>query len=370
MSDLINTNYDNFVNKNTITPAFKSGNISTPQLKNDVVELSTKVKREEKKFGMSTGMKLLLGIGGLGATIYGVLVTHRAISRPSLEALAKDFSEIFRRDVSKDEVSSMLKEYKELFKINDQKEFCQKAFEQVKKDYGYKDLDIKLTLNETTDGMFGGRWYSNGLAFEVFDKKIMEVMGNEFNNKTKAAFLKIFFHEFQHAKQTEYGVRTSLDKYIKALTTEEIVNRNYSSMIQQILADKNLLEQRAIMANCSAEEFKQFLINSLQVIKTKGYKEVPELAAETQQGEKVVRQRLEDLFGKFEKFKPETKEYKQGEKYIEEFGQYIEANENINKYKTQLIEQEAYKVENMSLNIPERLKSIWNIFDNTKYKTS
>ena len=55
---------------------------------------------------------------------------------------------------------------------------------------------------------------------------------------------------------------------------------------------------------------------------------------------------------------------------LKEVQQYIEANENINKYKTQLIEQEAYKVENMSLNIPERLKSIWNIFDNTKYKTS
>ena len=83
----------------------------------------------------------------------------------------------------------------------------------------------------------------------------------------------------------------------------------------------------------------------------------------------IMKKRFNDLFGGFEKFKPGSKEYEQGEAYIENYGNYIEIGTDLTKYMEQPIEKEAYNVGLLSLKIPERLKSIWNIFDVTNYKS-
>ena len=79
----------------------------------DTFELSAEsnVKKNKEK-GMSTGMKWLIGIGITAATVYGCIVGHRALNKPSLEKVAKNFSEIFRKDISKEEAQKLADRYK------------------------------------------------------------------------------------------------------------------------------------------------------------------------------------------------------------------------------------------------------------------
>ena len=82
---------------------------------------------------------------------------------------------------------------------------------------------------------------------------------------------------------------------------------------------------------------------------------------------KSTQEKMSAYFGKLEKFKQGSEEYKQGEKYIENYKNYISPFENLELYRTQIIEKDAYNAGKISYSIPYRLKSIWNIFDNKKY---
>ena len=344
-------------------PVFRSEYVKITEIKDDTVEISeeNKVQRKEK---LSTGMKLLLGIGGAGIAIYGALVTHKAITKPSLEALQKDFKEIFRRDVSLDEIPEMLKKYKEILNIKDEKEFCEKAFEQVKKDYGYGDTDIKMILDESTDGILGGGWHSTGSEFRIYYKNILKYNHNIFDKQTKANILGTFFHEFQHVKQTEYCIRTDLDKYVNSIVQDEALNKVYIQGLNALLANNLKLAEVAAKKNITKEQLITQAKHELEVIKTKGYKALPEYVTEVNAQIGVIKARLNDLFGKFEKFKPGSEEYKMGEKYTENYKNYIEAQKGSEneEYKAQLIEKEAFNVESLSKDIPKRLSSIWNVF--------
>ena len=343
-------------------PSFKSEVVSTPNLKSDTVEISPENKK--KKEGMSDGLKLLLGIGGGGLALYGALVTHRAVTKPSLEALQKDFKEIFRRDVSIDEVPEMLKKYQEILKIKDEKEFCQKAFEQVKKDYGYGDLNINLALDESTGGVLGGGWHSSGQDFRIFYKNIIKHHNDIFNRQTRASILGTFFHEFQHVKQTEYCVRTDLEKYVQAIKRDDVINQNYINGIEQILKDNAKLYLLASQKHLTTAEVITKLNQELNILRTQGYKAMPDYVAEIDKQINTIRTRLNELFGKYEKFKPESEEYKLGEKYTNNYGNYIEAQKDSanEEYRAQPIEKEAFNVEELSRDIPKRLRSIWKVF--------
>ena len=79
----------------------------------DTFELSAESKiKNNKEKGMSTGLKALLWIGGTAAAIYGCVVGHRAMTKPSLEILQKNFTDIFRREVSKDEAKLLANKYR------------------------------------------------------------------------------------------------------------------------------------------------------------------------------------------------------------------------------------------------------------------
>ena len=96
---------------------------------------------------MSTGLKWLLGIVGTATAVYGAVVGHRALTKPSIEKVAQNFSEIFRKDISKEEAEKLVNNYKEIFKIDNVDDFCTKIFEQVKKDYGFGNINIKYRLS-------------------------------------------------------------------------------------------------------------------------------------------------------------------------------------------------------------------------------
>lgn len=354
--------YLNLANRNI---NFKSETITTPQLKVDTVEISSKQKTKKKKESMSTGMQLLLGVGGAGLAIYGALVTHRAVTRPSLEALQKEFKEIFRRDVSMEEIPEMLKKYQDILKITDEKEFCEKAFEQVKKDYGYGDVEnLKVILDESTSGILGGGWHSSGLEFRLFYKNIIKHNSNIFDKQTKSNILGTLFHEFQHVKQTEYCVRTDIDKYLEAIRRDDILNNVYIQGLTDLLKNKDRIAQVAAQKNMTNEQVITRAKKELETLKTQGYQAMPDYVAEVNKQIAEIKTRLNDLFGKYEKFKPDSEEYKLGQKYTENYGKYVEAQRDSDnkEYKEQLLEKEAFKVEGMSKDIPKRLRSIWKVF--------
>ena len=351
------------------TPNFKSSNVSLPEYPSDTVEISS--KKQKEKEGMPKSLKWLLGIGGSGLALYGALVTHRALSRPALETIKKDLSETFRREVTDSEIKELLTKYKDILKIKDKKEFCQKAFDQIKNDYGYKDVDIQLTLNSTTDTIFGGLWMNTGEAFQVYYNKIIEMCGGKFNKQTKAQILDIIFHEFQHAKQTEYCMRTNPEKYFDALTSDKLITPRYIESNQKILANENLIKQYATLSGKTPEEMRKEFEQSLEILRTKGYKAIPDCVKQVESLMGPIKERLNSLFGKYERFMPGTKEYELGEQYIKNYGEYIEAVEGSEnkEYLNQLIEKEARKAGASSYEIPSRTESIWNIFEPIKYKS-
>ena len=340
---------------------FRSEKVTIPEQKPDTVEISSKQKKKE---GMSTGMKLLLGIGGTGVAIYGALVTHRAVTRPSLEKLQKEFKEIFRRDVSLEEIPDMLKKYQDILKIKDEKEFCQKAFEQVKKDYGYADANIQLTLDESTEGILGGGWHSSGNDFRIYYKNILEHNGNVFDRQTKSNILGTFFHEFQHVKQTEYCIRTDIDKYVNSIKNDDVLNQTYITNLSELLKSKERLAEVAKQKSMTVEQVINVANQELAVLKTKGYQAMPDYVKVVNAQVDTIKTRLNELFGKYEKFKPGSEEYKLGEQYTQNYGNYVEAQKGSanEEYMAQIIEKEAFKAEDMSKDIPKRLRSIWNVF--------
>ena len=345
---------------------FRGNNVVTiPNDKSDTLEISS--KKENKTSGMSTGKKILLGVGGIGLAIYASLVIHRAVSRPSLNSLQKDLSEVFKRNVSKEEIPEMLKKYKEILNIKDEREFCERAFKQVKRDYGYGDINIPLKLEESAYGMIAGGWHSDGDGFIIFYRNLIKLCGGRFDRKTRARLLDIFFHEFQHAKQAEYCIRTNPEKYLEALTNKQSANKNYINSIKMALQYETFLKKYAEMFKMSLEDTRAKLTKDLPVIEEKGYTSLPEYVDLLNKDAKATQEKMNAYFGKFEKFKPDSEEYKQGEKYIENIKNYISPIESIELYRNQIIEKDAYNAGNVSYSIPNRLKSIWNIFDNKKY---
>jgi len=340
---------------------FRSERVTISEQKTDTVDISSKQKKKED---MSTGMKLLLGIGGTGIALYGILVTHRALTKPSLEKLQKEFKEIFRRDVSIEEITEMLKKYQDLLNIKDEKEFCQKAFEQVKNDYGYADANIQLVLDESTDGILGGGWHSSGNDFRIYYKNILEHNGNIFNRQTKSNILGTLFHEFQHVKQTEYCIRTDIDKYVNSIKNDNVLNQTYITNLNELLQSKERIAEVAKQKNMTEEQLINAAKQELDILKTKGYQAIPDYAKIVNAQIDTIKNRLNELFGKYEKFKIGSEEYKLGEQYTKNYGNYVEAQKDrANKeYMTQIIEKEAFKVEDMSKDIPKRLRSVWNIF--------
>ena len=175
----------------------------------DVVEISAGNEiKGKKKTGLSKGVKWLLGIAGTAATIYGGVVLHRQINKPSIEKVAKNFSEIFRKEVSADDAQKMVNRYKEIFEIKDADNFCTKMFEQVKKDYGYSDVGIKLKIEKMADTSVASKFSKADVAAYSAMDGVLQLNPVHFKDGTmslgdKQQMFEAIIHELQHAKQSE-----------------------------------------------------------------------------------------------------------------------------------------------------------------------
>ena len=366
---------------NRFSPNFRGDGVgvATPQLTvnyttpPDTVEISAGNKineastQEKQKTGMSTGAKIGLGILGTAAAAYGCIVGHRMINKPSIEKVAKNFSEIFRREIGTDEAQKMVNNYKELLEIKDTEEFCKKAFEQVKKDYGYENLPIKLNLEYLPDKGFktmisnkvGASWCDTEgtVTLHIPDVK----NGAPLAKYSKSEMIRNLIHEFQHAKQTEYACRTSLPKYIEAIKKNCSIDvENELKRIDYILKNEYDLKKYAEKNKLSIQEAKEKL-KKMKELFIKHKDEISKIKTEvinTKYDERV----LNELFGKYEKFAPNSKEYALGLKYIENASNYISGKIDKKRYYEQILEKEAHQTGKNFDQIYNHFANPWRIF--------
>ena len=320
------------------------------------ISASDKIKTQQKEKGMSTATKVGLTIVGAFVTTYACVVGHRMLTKQSIEKVAQNFSEIFRRDVSKDEAQKMADRYKEILKESDVDSLCSKLFNQVKKDYGYENINIKLDIDKITEEArkkeAGGGWILNKARVTL---RPYCVNGQKMTASDKKQILNTLMHEFQHVKQAEIAYRTNAEKYIQIirknneLPTGDKLKKELEEM-KAILKDDGRLKTWARERNQTVEQLKTDINKALN---NKDY------SAFINFNEKECRQNLENLFGKYPKLKINSEEYKKGEKYLENEANYISAYDNETGYLEQILEKEAYGAEKKLKLFYEYIKSIW-----------
>ena len=313
---------------------------------------------------MSTGAKWTLGVLGGAATIYGCVVGHRAFNKPSLEKVAKNFSEIFRRDISKEEAQKLAEKYKEIFSIKDKAEFCKKIYEQIKRDYGYENANIPLLFEN-----LGGA-NKNGLTVKAhwnpFDANVaintefLKIYGEKLNKKAQQNIMNTLLHEFQHVKQSEYVFRTNADKYLDDLCSDIRSPEELLDCLTKYRKDMSdeLLKSRVVNFK-TKEQVESFIDKAIIKLKDGPYKSdslIVDVIAEL----KNDRQRpVKSIFDKLEKFKPDSKEYKQGLSYLECYKTYN--NQNMEIYNNAIIEKEAFATADKIENMYNYISSIWRL---------
>lgn len=363
------------VNKTPLNPQL-TGVVSAPNfrgLEKDTIEISggEKVGKKEKS-GMSAGAKWALGIAGTLAAVYGCVVGHRMLTKPSIEKVAKNFSEIFRRDVSKEEAQVLAKKYKDIFKVEDCDEFCKKIFEQVKKDFGYENVGIKLKVNKMPDTSVGSALSKHEIASYNHLNGILTLNPTHFKNgkmsgTDKFEMLESLMHEFQHTRQSEFAYRTNPLKYLDACQARidsqaKTVATDMITSLEDMLKSKYDLTKYMKEHNLkTVEEAKAKINNLIKTLKEK------EQAINTLSSVKIpLKEQLaewDNLFGKLPKFKEGTKEYEQGLKYIEGQANYVSANsKNYEAYRQQLVEKEAFEIEPLVDKIYNFFANPWRVF--------
>lgn len=291
----------------------------------DTFELSaeSKIKKNKEK-GMPTALKYLLGIGGTAVAIYGCIVGHRALNKPSLEKVTKNFSEIFRKDISKEEAQKMANRYKEIFQIKDDTEFQKTLFEQLKKDYGLQGTQYGLSVKQLESGEKGhftpfGKLElkdSNGGTSFNFDSNGCIAVNSKYA-KDRKGFFATLVHELNHAKQFETAYRAN---------SEEALNSYFNKMQKELDFIENLKKKGYDLENELKAPLREFLGTTKPNTLAKG-----------------------------------SEEYELGMKYIENQKNYIPAKENGQKYIEQFLEKESFDREHKMADILYYFLPIWRI---------
>ena len=312
--------FNNWNNYGYSMPVFRGAEyqpVMQQPLSQDTVQLSAEKEiKTKKKEGLSTGAKWAIGLATTAATIYGGVVLHRHLTKPSIEKVAKNFSEIFRRDVSKEEALKLTERYKEIFKIKDKDEFCQKIFEQVKKDYGYSGVDIKLKklpIEKIKKGDKGSFMASGYISYDP--------------SQSRRSIYDTLVHEFQHAKQHEIAQRTDFNNYVIARIERMKKHQpeEYSAMLKE-LTSNGRSEKEALS-------------------------EMKELIASR-----------ENIFVKYSQIKAGTEEYRKGLEYIKNEANYISPDVDMQGYLKQLVEEEAFSAGNKANEIYNFFANPWRLF--------
>ena len=378
---ILNKNYSQMA-QNACAPAFRQGENPLPaqtiqpsQLSYppDTVEISAKdkIQNQQKEKGMSTATKIGLAVVGGLATTYACVVGHRMLTKPSIEKVAQNFSEIFRRDISKDEAQKMVNKYKDIFKEDDVEKFCTNIFEQVKKDYGFEKANIKLKIEKMPDAKLStirtkhdaGSYNARDGILTLYPIHSSKGLVTSTNKQELFDFV---IHELQHALQSQYAYRTNAAKYIEAMQAyssgegKNIVEELIAKIKTQLSSTYDLKQFMKENNLKSVEEAKKKLEELIKVLEEKR-EEVNKLKVTFNKDEQL--EKLKGIWGDAENFKIGSKEYELGLNYIDNCAHYIYPNKfNYEQYKNQLVEKEAFGTESKAKEIYNCFANPWRIF--------
>lgn len=167
-------------------------------------------------------------------------------------------------------------------------------------------------------------------------------------------------HEFQHVKQSEYVFRTNADKYLDDLCSDIRSPEELLDCLTKYRKDMSdeLLKSRVVNFK-TKEQVESFIDKAIIKLKDGPYKSdslIVDVIAEL----KNDRQRpVKSIFDKLEKFKPDSKEYKQGLSYLECYKTYN--NQNMEIYNNAIIEKEAFATADKIENMYNYISSIWRL---------
>ncbi len=244
--------------------------------------------------------------------------------------LMRCLSSIFCQKLSLEDAIKKLNTYQELAKINCTKTFCLKAFNQIKKDFGYKDLNIPLKFAKHTSN--NAAWNPTTCNVTIYTNLAEKLDGNK-----KINIIEYLLHEFRHVRQTEMAYRTSPEKLLNAFE-EDFPRRLVGTTLEQ---PKATLKKVATGMNKTLEELKNML-------KELGLQEKVDYKLFINGKEQVfdranAKENLDKTFGKLKPFRENSIKYQHGLNYIKGEATYIPASIDIEAYKNGILEKDAYK---------------------------
>ncbi len=280
---------------NQVTPVNKITNINKANRISFSGETNSRSSQKDKN-KLSAALLTILAIG-IGVWGYfklkkrdSVLNNVQAKQLSDSQNLLKN---IFNKDFTIDETSLIVQRYQNLVKTADNKEFCNKLFEQLKKDFQVENKNLKFVQWETPLSFNDGKMYG---YTEALTREIAAVIQED-----KIKTIGTIFHEFKHVKQNELMYKTDSARLVEAKVKE--------------LEKSNNASWQEILRNSGGNK---------------------EKARKTVQ--KEVEKTYREIWGHLKPVSKTSPEYRQGLKYLENEENRIPAGAN---YYNQILEKEA-----------------------------
>lgn len=246
------------------------------------------------------------------------------------------FSKMFSKNLTGEETQQIIENYKKIMKIDKPEEFASRLFDEVKKNFGYKNKEIRLILVKTETIADELKHPADGGAAldEVYVKLswLMKCQKRKISALKKKKLFDVLHHEFRHIKQNEFAYRTEPDEFIESLigkySDEELENIAKKAFSDEKI--KNLSEQGRDLK----EEAALIMKKECSVL-------------------------FDSLYGDSGRFEKGSNEYKKGLEYINAEKKYRLPKGGIMgqiRYKNNLLEKEAFKVSDMARQIFRYLK--------------
>lgn len=248
-----------------------------------------------------------------------------------IKSLSRYFSYMFCKKVSIENTVDKMNSYQKLSYITDPKEFCQKAFQQIKKDFGYESIDIPLVFRESKTCDAG--WNLANCVIEIYTD-----ISSPLNGLKKADIIENLIHEFRHVRQTEMSYRTSPEKFLNAIE-ENFPRRVVGNLLE---LPQETLAKIAKSSGISLEDLKKILMDcgSREKVDFK-------ISSDDRNGiifdKKNAKKNLDRVFGQLKPFRKGSVKYQRGLNYIEGERSYIPYSIDKDRYKSGTLEKDAFK---------------------------
>lgn len=199
-------------------------------------EVKPKKLSKLAKWGIALGSIAVV----IGGAIIGIRANYAKIAQ-------KTFKEVFMRDdITKKEALEIIKRYKKIEKIQDKEEYVKALFEEVKRNYGLGETNIKLTMLENN---LQGKSVPTSNAFNKTVNMPLSYPRDE--------IFASMHHEFRHSKQHDIAFSLSPIEYMRKCygtpSNEEV--QKVTKAIQDILKDSEFKSIKQLTNGLSISDY-------------------------------------------------------------------------------------------------------------------